>query len=170
MTESNTRSRAVAAAKRATSRLWDSVETTTATIGLPGLAEASSDGIEAKLREGRQNAVSADVYYGKRPEKFDAPALFCYLFAKSEREAIGTIDDACDLFEQEIGSLPLGVRDRAVDRFENMGISAAPDGDDLKRAAAVDTLVDEIAQQCLATQDAKSESAVDEAGLPVALK
>jgi len=166
MSESNSRSRALAAAKRATSNLWDSLGISDSTTRLSSWLGGGSSKIEAKLQQGRENAVQGELYNGKRPENFDAEALFCYLVEERDMDLMGGPRAVCDCFEEEIGSLPIGVRDRTIERFEAAPISNAPPGDDLRRAAAVDMLVDEIARTYPLAESDDVETQAEPAELP----
>lgn len=172
-------SRATAVAQTVGHQVWDRVTESGENVFSIFRGQTSSRSIEAKLEQGRSNAVRMDLYNGTRTEMFDAPALFCYLVENAEHQGAPGMEGACDLFESVVGQLPVSVRRRAIRRFNESGISAAPDGDDLKRAAALDMLVDEITQECLAMQQraASSEAGrtsedqpVEQSGLPVVVE
>jgi hypothetical protein len=78
--------------------------------------------------------------------------LYCYLLERAEAEYPGGVEGVCELFETEVGQVPVGVRRNAVAMFEASGISEAPMGDDLRRVAAVDMFVDALAGHCQALE------------------
>jgi hypothetical protein len=161
MTESNTRARAVEAAKRATGSLWNSLGISNSTSRISSWLGGGTSRMETKLQQGRENAVKGELYHGTRPDNFDAEALFCYLVGERDEDLIGGATAVCDCFEEEIGSLPIGVRERTTERFEAAGISNAPPGDDIRRAAAVDMLVDELAKTYQRAQGSEEEDEVN---------
>jgi len=157
-------SRATAVAQTVGHQVWDAVPESGGNVVRIFRGETSSRSIEVKLERGQSNDVRMDLYNGTRTEMFDAPALFCYLVEQAEQQESPGMDGACDLFESVVGQLPVSVRRRAIRRFDESGISAAPDGDDLKRVAALDMLVDEITQECIAMQRRAATAEADRTG------
>lgn len=115
----------------------------------PGGSESSSTGrFEAVVEQGRSNGVRPGLYKGRREVGFDVEGLYCYLLERAEAEYPGGVEGVCELFEAEVGQVPVGVRRDAVAMFEGSAISEAPAGDDLRRVAAVDMFVDALAGHC----------------------
>lgn len=125
---------------------WTTVEQLVTRL-LDGNQEAVGESVafERALERGRANGVRPRLYQGRRDAGFDVPALFCFALEHAEREFTTGVDDVMDVLECELGALPTGIRERARERFDQTGISEAPPGDDLRRVAAVDMVVDEVA-------------------------
>jgi hypothetical protein len=100
---------------------------------------------ERALERDRANDVRPQLYQGRRDAGFDEWALFCFAIEHAEREFTVGVDDVVDVLEREVGALPVGIRARARERFDQSGVSKGPRGDDLRRVAAVDMVVDEVA-------------------------
>jgi hypothetical protein len=109
---------------------------------------SSTSRFEAVVEQGRSNGVRPGLYKGRRDVGFDVEGLYCYLLERAEAEYPGGVEGVCELFEAEVGQVPVGVRRDAVAMFEGSEISEAPAGDDLRRVAAVDMFVDAVAKHC----------------------
>jgi hypothetical protein len=114
----------------------------------PGGSESSRGRFEAVVEQGRANGVRPGLYKGRRDVGFDVEGLYCYLLELAEAEYPGGVEGVCELFEAEVGQVPVDVRRRARAMFEASSISEAPAGDDLRRVAAVDMFVDALAGYC----------------------
>lgn len=133
---------------------WTTVEQLVTRL-LDGDRETVGESVafERALERGRVNDVRPRLYQGRRDAGFDVLALFCFALEHAEREFTTGVDDVVDVLECEVGSLPARIRERARERFNQSGISEAPPGDDLRRVACVDVVVDEVASYWAACVD-----------------
>jgi hypothetical protein len=130
-----------------------------------GVTQSRPSRFERCLEAGRENWVQPGLYTGRRNVGFDVEALFCYLVERTEGACAGSIEDVCEVYKARVGQLPVSVRRAARRRFEAARVSNASRGDDVRRLAAVDMLVDELAAYC-----AQLEATAPEMVMPVCVE